>query len=141
MTGIRNRAHNTIVQAACRTWTFFVAVRAMPTMPARTRERIVRLIRYRMSIRDTSAILSGFAPGNLASKAGQFLAVHHFIVNHAHQQLLDGAAVQLVDHTPKDRCGDVASRLDARVDVGPALNTMLHVTFIFQPLENGAGGG
>src|SRR5262249_43434172 len=84
--------------------------------------------------------LNSLSPGNLARKPLELFLVHHLVVDHTDQELLDGAAAKAVDNLFDCAGGDVLPGFDWLVDESAALNFMRKKALLFQSSKDGAHG-
>src|SRR5437868_11583963 len=73
---------------------------------------------------------------DLVGQLAELVGRNQIVIDHADEKVLDRAATEAIDNAADLLVGD-AVRLDTgAVDVGPALDVVLDVAFLFQPPQD-----
>src|SRR5690242_18634556 len=129
---------STTVQTAWRAAALFTRRTRIAAAAAanKTSDRRVTLSRCNRTS-GISLLLPGFAARDALGQTLQFAFVHDVVVDHAKEQGLDRAAAETLDDLTDGLGGDVLRRIAAAVDVGAAVDGVVHVALLLEALEDG----
>lgn len=91
--------------------------------------------------REARPLLGGFSFVDSLAEFAECVGADQVVVDHADEQVFDGAAAEAVDDAADLLRGDVVGFDAGAIDVGQAFNVVLAVAFFLQPLQHRADRG
>ena len=85
--------------------------------------------------------MSLLSVGDLAGEALQLTLREDFVVDHADEELFDGASAQAIDNLAHGAGGDLLGRVDAAIDIAAAVDTAAQIALFFEARQDGSRGG